>query len=308
MDWELSEPDWNFDTVPNEELIPCCLWEYARESEFIRNVRQRCIKSGGDRDERLTFDLNKLHSIGPHVEVLMRGIYFAPDDPHRIDMARNAFVTNSFPAAWQTLPEDEKDFRVRTLLCAGWNPATPFKRADWNDATEIAKRATAEWDRVMGAYHRVRAVDTETSEVDLIAQGKLQPFTEIPVSILREHGVEATTVSIDWANFTNTEIAKCFSAWLKSNRPKTVKLHDGKGTNKDRDWRVALERLGMMRLLHDMTLSEIPAAAPDAWDIYGKCEWYKERTKAREMFRRLFPCLAKSESPLHWPTKGGRSK
>jgi hypothetical protein len=41
---ELNEFDWNFDAVPDAELVACCYWEYARESAFIRELRQICIK------------------------------------------------------------------------------------------------------------------------------------------------------------------------------------------------------------------------------------------------------------------------
>ncbi len=307
----LREFDWNFAAVPEPELVACCYWEYARESAFIRDVRQRCIKcwrKGGQRDERLTSDIGKLHSMGPHVDVLFRGFYHAPDDPHRIDMARNASVTNSFPAPWQTLPDAERDFRVRTLLGAGWYPATPFARADWIEAEKIAEDARARWDKVISAYHRVRAEDPETSEVELVRQGKLQPYEEILPSLVDEDGREVAAVAIHWARFTNEEIIGHFRKWVKANRPPGLRLQDDKGRNKERDWRVALERLGMMRLLHQWRLGEMPDVCPDAWKRYRKREWYKERTRAGEMFGRLFPFLSKSDQPLSWPTQGGRSR
>jgi hypothetical protein len=306
-----SETDWDFDDVPDNELVACCLWEYARESVFIRDVRQRCIQSwqaGGYRDERLTADLNKLHTIGPAVDVLARGFYFAPDDPQRIDMQRDAFVTNSFPSPWQSLPANERDFRVRVLLGAGWYPATPFARADWLEAREIAKQAEARWDKIIGAYHRVRAENPDTSEVELTAKGKLQPYEEILPSLIGEDGREVAAVAINWARFTNDEIVGHFRKWVKANRPNSLRLRDDKGRNKTRDWRVALERLGMMRLLHQFRLRDLSAACPNAWKLYGKREWYKERKRAGEMFHRLFPFLSKSERPLCWPTKGGRSR
>ena len=45
---------------------------------------------------------------------------------------------------------------------------------------------------------------------------------------------------------------------------------DNRGRNKARDWRVALERLGMMRLLHQLSLRELPEKRPKAWGLYGK--------------------------------------
>lgn len=35
----LESADWNFDAVPDPELVACCYWEYARESAFIRELR-----------------------------------------------------------------------------------------------------------------------------------------------------------------------------------------------------------------------------------------------------------------------------
>src|SRR5216684_7591220 len=51
---DLPELDWNFDNVPDGELVACCYWEYARESAFIRETlrqyRDWCL-AGGKRDD-----------------------------------------------------------------------------------------------------------------------------------------------------------------------------------------------------------------------------------------------------------------
>ena len=154
----------------------------------------------------------------------------------------------------------------------------------------------------------MRRKDPETSEAELTAQGKLKPYNGILASVLREEGKEVTVVAINWARFNNEEIITHFRKWVKANRPKNLHPPDGKGRNKARDWHVALERLGMLRLLHQFRLSEMPKACPKARDLYKKREWYKERKHAGEMFRKLFPFHSKSECPLSWPTKGGRSR
>jgi hypothetical protein len=305
--------DWNFDNVPNDELVACCLWEYARESAFIRDVRQRCIqnwRTGGHRDERLSADLGELHSIGSAMKLLTSGFYFAPGDPHRIDAQRNASVTNSFPAPWQTLPADERDFRVRTLLNPGWTPGVPFERADCHDAWDIAKQAKARWQEVFSEFDRVRREYPETSEVELTAQGKLKPFLGIPVSILREEGREVMVVAINWARFTNDEIVKHFRKWLKPNRPKELRIPDGKGRNKARDWRAKLTRLAVMRLLAHFTPLEVVDADkfPVVWktkQFAGKqwgdiTKWHDARREAGKLFRQLFPFLSPDEQPLSW--------
>jgi hypothetical protein len=37
----LGNEEWDFDEVPDNELVACCYWEYARESMFIRDLRRR---------------------------------------------------------------------------------------------------------------------------------------------------------------------------------------------------------------------------------------------------------------------------
>ena len=104
------------------------------------------------------------------------------------------------------------------------------------------------------------------------------------------------------------EIIQEFRKWVKTNRPKDIPGPDGKGRNKARDWRVALERLGMMRLLHQFSKGEMEKKSLEAWKRYENREWYKERKRAGEMFHRLLPFLSKPERPLNWPTQGGRSR
>jgi hypothetical protein len=73
-----SEWDWDFDKVPDGELVACCYWEYARESAFIRDVRQRCLQNwqaGGHWDQKLNTDMQRLQSIGYPCEVFIWGFF-----------------------------------------------------------------------------------------------------------------------------------------------------------------------------------------------------------------------------------------
>jgi hypothetical protein len=49
LDWR----EWNFDKVPDAELLACSYWEYARESVFIRDALGRArslwLVAGGER-------------------------------------------------------------------------------------------------------------------------------------------------------------------------------------------------------------------------------------------------------------------
>ena len=303
----LIADDWNFDNVPDKELVACCVWEYARESTFIRELRRRCLenwRAGGASDEKLSADLGKLSNIGCAVEIITRGFYFAPNDPHRIDNPNPNPITNSFPQPWQTLPADERAFRVRVGLYAGWTPAVPFECADWLDAKEIAERAEACRKEIFSDYHRVQRENPGASEVELIEQGKLQPFPGIPVSLLGEHGKEVTVVAINWAHFTNDKIANYFRRWIKLNRPREIPVPSNQGRKRISD-RVKLERLAIMRLVHPFTLAELRTIRLDVWKRYNtpNRRWHKDVNKAHAHFRELFPFLSKDEFPRSWPPK-----
>ena len=69
--WDEYGPDspaeWNFDSVPESELIACCFWEYARESKTIKlladihwaQVRHIWYREDYQRDPSLVEEHNK---------------------------------------------------------------------------------------------------------------------------------------------------------------------------------------------------------------------------------------------------------
>jgi hypothetical protein len=312
---EMFSPlNWNFDAVPDNELVACCYWEYARESAFIRNVRHQCLQNwqaGGNWDLRLHSDLQKVQSIGHPSDVIIRGVFFVPDDPHRIDKPDAAPVTNNFPQPWQALTANERAFRSRIRSDRTTIPLLPFERAHWTEAREIAKWAESRAKEIFSAFDEVRRANPETSEVTLIEQGKLQPFPGIPPSLIWESGKEFTVVAIDWGSFTNDEIVNYFRRWVKANRPPQYPVPSGKG-HKPGDWRANLMRLAVMRLLARFTPLEIVDPRrngfPAVWEtkqFAGRkwsdvTKWHDARREAGKEFRALFPFLPKGEKPISW--------
>lgn len=312
----LSGLEWDFGGVPDEELTACCYWEYARESKFIREVRQRCCerdRKDGLPGGMLHSDLQRIQSIGHAANFFLHGFFCPPDGvlPDRPPLRFGAVhrLTGSFPRPWQTLTKPERKYRAfvpprGNVGCMG---IVPFERGLSLEAKEIVETVAARR-RLRDAHNaQVRRENPELSEEALAQMDKLQ-FPDIRPSVIYESGTECTVVRISWGVFTNEEIVQMFRKWVKANRPVDVPGPDDKGRNKARDWRVALERLGMMRLLHHFRLRELPTGCPQAWKLYRRREWYKERKRAGERFRSLFPFLASSDRPLCWGTKGGRSK
>jgi hypothetical protein len=321
----LSELDWNFDNVPKEELMACCYWEYARESAFIRDVRQRCLKNwraGGHWDLQLHADLQKLQSMESVAEVFIRGFFFEPDIKYQsLDAELSNYrhpgappITGSFPQPWQTLSDNERKFRSRIASDRTAIPLMPIERAHWTEAREIAKWVESRAKEIFSSFDQVRRANPETSEITLVKQGKLQPFPGISPSLFWESGREFTVVSIDWGASTNDEIVNYFRRWVKANRPKQYPVPSKKG-HKPGDWRANLTRLAVMRLLFKVTVLDIidplrnrcPAILKTKtfsrlkWDDSTK--WYDARREAGRVFRKLFPFLPKDELPLSWKRK-----
>src|SRR5260221_397236 len=312
----LTSSDWNFEKVPNEELIACCFWEYARESAFVRELRARCLenfRSGGHRSQQLHDDLEKLQSIGYPAEVFLRGFFYEPGVVYqsmseRLPNWRHPEappITGNFPQPWQMLSNAERAYRACISSARTAIPLVPFKRGERHDARDIAQWADSRWSEIHAAYEKVRRKYPETSEVELVRTGKLAPFDSIQPSLFYEGGGEVTVVWIQWADFTNDEIVEYFRKWVKGNRPKHSAAPDGKG-KKINDWRVALNRLGIMRVLHNYTFAD--NRFPAAFKARGEKFCYAARKSALEKFCELFPFHPKGEKPINWQTKGRRSK
>lgn len=138
----LSRLDWDFTAVPDDELFGCCLWEYARESNFIRRTLhsyREWFLSGGQRSEeseRLFAATDRIQSIGDISEVIIRGCSFASNVAWQSkDESAPNFrhpdadpITGSFPAAWQNLSLEERKCRARMAKCGKRLVAPPIER------------------------------------------------------------------------------------------------------------------------------------------------------------------------------------
>ncbi len=316
--------DWNFDAVPDPELVACCYWEYARESAFICGLRKRTLEHwmplfqkprwwNEPEAEDIRKDTEKIRSIGVAAHIFLHGFACPPDDvlPDALPLRSGEVhrLTGSFPKPWQLLTKEERAFRAYAPPkgIVDFVQRMPFARGISLYAKDIVQALAARQRRCQRENERTRKENPKLTDDALKRMGKFH-HADMNPSVVYGRGSEHTVVEINWGLFTNEEIIQSFRKWVKANRPNEAPINDGKGRNKARDWRVALERLGMMRVLHHSTKGDIPEKSSEAWKLYGKREWYKERKRAGQMFHRLFPFLLKSDQPLSWPTKGGRSR
>ncbi|MGB7748782.1 MAG: hypothetical protein WBN75_16020 [Verrucomicrobiia bacterium] len=300
---EMFSPlDWNFDNVPDDELAVCRLWEYARESETIRKIWQQSVSAAFDntmpkekRDAIRKEFYQLFNGLGRASILFQAGIYGFG--------GKNQYENfhSPFPQPWQELSKEQRHILMET---AAWNvrydcPTPGFMRAHHAYIHALAK-----------LYHpksmkEVFGRDGGIGVTEFYHAGK--KLRAICPNLMCAGGTEILLVEIEWGEFTNEELVKDFAQWLKENEPEGVQRPDRRG-HKNRDMRVALDRLGMMRLLHRFTLRELPVKCADAEKAFHGYEWYKERRRAGKVFHELFPFLPKAETPISWPTKGGRSR
>jgi hypothetical protein len=329
---EFSELDWNFDLVPDGELVACCLWEYARESAFIRKTlldyRENASCPGGgltDQIRKLWDDVGKIQSIGHASDVFVRGCcmkrggVWQSEDPEQPNYRHPHAppLTASFPALWKSLSEDERRFRSHIRTHIEEFQIVPFKISHWSWAKEIARecqQVTDERHEQRKAWERKYLGRDKNGNFSTKPDAPAPPeFTELRPAI-QWGSKETLLIDIAWECFTNDEIANYFRKWVKANRPKTIPKPNGQG-DKDRDWRVHLTRLGVMRLLSRHKALEIVDDRQKKFAAIWKTKqfsgakwadvnkWYDARRDAGKFFRKLFPFLPPDEKPLSWERK-----
>lgn len=319
----LEREDWDFSGVPNDELVGCCYWEYARESAFIRDTLQRYREwwaQGGKLDktsDELFARTDRIQSGGSGTAMLLRGcafpagIVWQSSDPdaenHRHPDADP--ITGSFPAPWQNLSRPECACRSKMADCDMQPVPVPFERAHWSEARDIGKHCKAEADEIFATYRQAQRENPGKSEVQLLEEGKLPPCSQTTPSLFWESGRETTVVRINWADYTNEQLIQYFRRWIKASRPKRLPAPSRRG-RKPGNVRAVLTRLAVMRLLSRFKLSHILNPRRDARSIiweskqfagrkwHDAAKWYDARREAEQVFRRLFPFLPPTDKPL----------
>ena len=303
----LSEFEWNFDNVPDAELHICCVWEYGRESAFLRSIRERSGEAARLKlpfRERLEFvdrDFGKAFSaLGRTAILFQEGIYgFGGDKVYQEFVSR-------FPVPWQLLSEFERSVLLET---AAWdvNEAVGmpgFRRSNCPRAEGLAKLFRPK------AMKDVFPGDARVQVRDYFHAGHKLRF--LCPNLMYPCGLEVLAVEIDWGNFTNEQLVKEFAKWLKENDPPGIQRPDKRGQNKAKDWRALLARLAVMRLLARFTPLQIVDPRfnkfPEVWKTeqfagrkwYDVSKWHDARREAGKAFRKFFHFLPIDEKPLCW--------
>jgi hypothetical protein len=303
--------EWNFVGVPDEEIIACCLWEYARESPSLglaaeeHQIRMRRLfkkmgpppeveKATRERDQNIRghaessgFDYNKF--LGAFWDSDLGYIEF-------YDFLRQNVMNEAPP--WQDLLDAMRPHLVGSLSQSFlWQPLCP---ANVGELEGLWKANNAGLMEV-----RSRKRDPNDDQEDGALHDPTQFSTTIPEKPSDSEREVIAAFKVDFSRFTDTEIEAEFRSWLKLNRPKRWRKPESvfpdakRRGQKKNEYRVALERLGMMRLLHWHTPEKIRTMMPEAWKLYGRKQsvFRREIRAAARFFREHFPFLPRDERP-----------
>lgn len=314
----LPREEWDFSAVPDEELIACCYWEYARESAFIRDVKRRCVNPGwlkltkSELWKHCGYDLERIQSIGYPSEVFLAGFFFNEAEDRKPRKPDAPPITGSFPGPWQSLEKAERKSRACIQTFKGQCSIVPVRLAHWCWAEDIArycKKRAEEQHREFMEWERRYLRRDEKGNLS-VTPGAVESPQHDPIRPgLFISNAETLLVDIAWEEFTNDEIATYFRKWVKRARPPHKPAPSGKG-HKPGDWRAHLTRLGAMRLLAHFTPSQLTVGdkLPAVWESKqfrarkwrDETKWHDARREAGKVFRTLLPFLPPDEKPRSW--------
>ncbi len=303
----LPSYEWNFDEakVSDAEVVACCLWEYARESATLRKLRQQCeaaCRADGNADSMVpAVAWNIRHSRSP-VELFLREIVLQPppDLWQSADPSKPRYVPpdslptgNSFPVPWQRLSKDERTLRAESVDLKV-KPYFAFNRGRLGDAQAIVRTVMEQRKVALNPNSNPLSVSSIAMSTPLVIDAPVDwadDSNRLPGGFVYPDGTEVSVVEIDWAHFTDKEIADA----IARSRPKEIpEPSSGRGRGDTyADWRAKLERLGIMRLMHHHSFDDLTKIVPVDWldrekySTKAKCK--QEHKKALDDFHDLFP-------------------
>jgi len=309
----LSELDWNFDDVPDNELVACCYWEFARESATIglaadvnwSRVRSIWKKEEYERNPKVKAE-DEQEASRIEGRAKAAGFHYAAFAERfwATDLSAVAIyesLTNwarSGVRPWSKLPKKTRAHLVAAVSKRDFLQA--LSPASVGELEQLWNANRSELDKVRS---RPRTDYDDSEDVALLWESEciaLSGEAKDPPA-----GKLAVAFTVDFARFTDGEILAQFKLWLKAKRPQPWTrplrvLPDSRQKGRKLiEYRVALERLGLMRLLHWHSPAELRRELPEAWAKYAKkkADFRREVRQACKFFRRLFPFLPTQERP-----------
>jgi hypothetical protein len=264
--------EWDFSKVPENEILACFLYEFAREkarhSPFLKREFERLARG------EIKPDLEWHESI--YEDLRTSSGFAAPWHPEMLAVP------------WQSLPDRNREYLKKRASYV----RSPT-RADWTDAAFFSDTVPIdtmmEWEVERNAAAKFRRQKHPFYQFALSCRSVAYAIHEKEIS-----GLESGCFVIDW-NFPKGKIENCFKKWLNEkwrSQGQLKRLFASSGTKKAQSWLSKLKALAAVRLL-DSGLS-IPDAKKFAksqrnWNIFEHpSEWSEARRTVEDTLQALF--------------------
>jgi len=303
---KLISEEWDFspDRVSKDELIPCLLYEYARESPTICELSQRVAQCApGEEpdnfDAEIWQELRKIKTVSPYNGYGLQSIIRQGDFP-------------DYTRPWQILTREQKDT---------FNLWTVKRHRFLRPTAHVVREIQASIDKQKAEINAANDREDQKMRAKYGPYRKDWPKREMlyakPSAIIHT-GAETTVILIDWAAFTNRQIRDAAWLWIKHNRPPDTPEPTARGKQKAHDIRASLNALGIVRVCRRYTLCETKFKLPDFWkqrvhrfvfESKNALCWSwaeKEMNQKRHLASRTFLRLLQFETrvPPSWKTAG----
>ena len=299
----LREFDWNLDNVPDNELVACCLWEYARESETLLTAT-----TFTSRREGKSFIWERT----PAACAAINRILKLPSD-QRAPLYQLLAVFDG--RAWAELTSTEKaqyavmiPREVTPLRLAYLEELEALLDANQTIPSEAIKRL-----KKLGVPEsKLSGEAIKRSPIGSVDAMRLSGVLGLGQSDGWRKGCSAVAITVDFAHYNNKELAAAFEKLVgllrppELAKPKRASVFKKAPGKKLKDWKTALRRLGIMRALRVYTFAD--NRFPETFKKRGDKACYFARKAALKTFHSLFRSLPREEKPIHWSTKGSRSR
>ena len=298
----LKREDWDFSGLKDDELIPALIWEVARECPEVdaRMVATRAWLAGKLSEMKPPMPKDKRTGKRPR-----HNTNFSEADVARLRAGSgfDEFIPWGEFQCLRKWTRAEVQREYAAWLAGYLRPIVKHHGVPWLCLPPAERsRLVAVFDRSRRSH--VVCVAAWNEAIRHFEQHQLDDG--LPLKF--DYGDHTCVLlNINWKH-SKKRILAAMGRLLDEWQPTGVKRWDGRG-RKDRDLRVMLERIAIMRLLHHHPLSEIKRLEPAAWACYANRKWYDERRRALKDYRSNVG-FSKPEGrfPKSWSTKSQRAR
>lgn len=267
----ITEEEWRFtpDRLTDNELVPCLIWEFLRESQTVRSL----VAEWADQ-----FKLGK----------------DAPDQAPLSARTQKLKVVINYPIRFDNM--------VSCIVSGAFGLNKLFEQP-WQSLNPVFRQQVIGWGRINPA-----AFIGYDLHAGLLCQALLEKKAANPapaviparamIPILRK-GCEAVVLVIDWAHYDDNEIAAAFDNLQAElvKRPDRIdrQVRKGSGLQRLAEWRAKLNDLGLARLSARYQARQLKQVLPEAYNFIaatlsdeGPTAVEKKLAAARRRFRNSF--------------------